>query len=856
MSVYPFFYTDDQKEISVKTPLDKRYTTYASMRTEDVIALLKTSATQGLSESEASKRYALFGANTLPNETPHLWNFILNQIKSPFLYLFAVACIVYTGIGEYANAAIILIIITINFLLTVYEEYRAYHNIQLLKRYLISHATVVRSGVAVRVDSNTLVPGDIITLQLGDKIPADCRFISTEHVTVDESSLTGESVPIDKIATPSQTVIQTIFDAHTIGFAGTIVSSGRATAIVYATGIHTEFGHIALSTQQKTRQSDLATSTQSLASFILKLVIAVVVITFLIRTLIQGYPISITELFIFSAALAISVIPEALPLVTTLSLSQGAVKLAHLGIIVKRLSALEDLGTMQILCTDKTGTLTENSMTVVSMYPEHSRSALTTFGKTLSATFHTKKNEKGFESAVWQELTPAERDEASHITLLKEMPFDATTKKVVSLIKNDTEYTLITRGAPEVIFELCTISADQQTLLREWIQQEERKGNRVLAIAQKKVDGPLDNLNNQQEYTLTGLITFTDPIKKTAHTALERAHNLGVRIKILSGDSPSVCETVAQTLGILDTNDHAITGAAFSALPSNEQKLHSADTCSVFARFSPEQKYELITILSQQYAVGYLGDGINDAPSLKTAHVGLSVDNAADISRDAADIILLKKNLSVIVDGIQAGRVVFINTLKYITITIVANFGNFFAIVLALFFLDYIPLLPTQLLIINLIPDIPTTCIATDTVPNQDLKEIPHYSTRAITRTALILGLLSNSFDIFFFLLFKNKPMALFRTCWFVFSILSEIVLIFALRTKQPFLHGNWASLPLIISSLIAAGITLWLPFSTLGQRTLQFVAIPWHYLIFIIGMTSLFFVANQLMKTYAFARK
>lgn len=833
----------------------KQFSRYTTLSAQEVCVALKTPATDGLTDQEVKKRRNEFGSNTFTTEKSTFLHLIIYQFKSPFFYLFFIIGLIYLGIGEYTNALIIAIIIAINFFLTLYEEYRASHTIALLKSYLKSYVTVLRNGKQERILSEDLVPGDVLLLHIGDKVPADCRFIASELLSLDESSLTGESNPVEKTHEPIQET-NTILEAVNIGFAGTVVSRGQATAVIFATGTHTEFAHIAALAQNDVRESSLAENTAQLASYIIRFVLVVIVIVFILRLIIPGQHSTIMELFIFSTALAISIIPEALPLVTIVCLAQGAFQLTQLGIIVKRLSAIEDLGTMNLLCTDKTGTLTENIMIVQAIYPEQTRDALYYASLTLEENQDTKnKHAKGFETALWQTLSQEEKDAIGDVTIVDEESFDPTIKRVLTLIKKNNEHILITRGAPENVFTVSSLSSQERTAAENWIHQQEQEGHRVLAIAKKNITKIPNILKNEKDFTFVGLISFEDPIKKTAFNAVKKAHALGVKIKLLSGDSPYVCESVARALGIMSAEEHALLGDDFDAQSEQEQRA-SAEHYAVFARFTPEQKYKLISYLEKQYAVGYVGDGINDAPALKLAHVGLTVDKAVDIARDAADIILLKKNLAAIIEGIQQGRIVFLNTMKYIFITIVANIGNFFSIIVGLFFLDYIPLLPIQLLIVNLLSDFPMIMISTDTVSKYELQKIPHYNIYTILRTILFLGILSSSFDCLFFVVFKKQPMNVFRTAWFVYSILSEIVLIFSLRTQQPFYRGTRPSYMLIFLSVLVALVTIIIPFTWIGNYTLQFVPISTINMIYIIGFAIAFFVANEIAKRFVFTKK
>lgn len=780
----------------------------------------------------------------------------MRQFTSPFIYVFFIIVAIYLVLGEYTDAIIILIIIIINATLGFYQEYHAENNLQMLKQYLISSVIARRDGKDSSVLNNVLVPGDIIVLYPGDIIPADCRFVQEENLMIDEAALTGESNPVHKVADAQKESPKNPFDAHNIGFAGTTVTSGKAIAVVFATGLNTAMGRIAYLTTETMSESNLNKGTMRLARFLFSLILLMLTITMVLNILLKGGQLPLSELFIFSVALAITTIPEALPIVITFCLAQGASRLAKQKVIVKRLSAIEDLGGMEVLCTDKTGTLTENTIAVVDVFSDNPRDTLLYAANMLTqSTTKPGVQIKGFENALWQSLTPEELQKSKTFTRIKEIPYDPILKKNITLLQKDGTYILTIRGSAEEITKYITPTKEKLASLQQWIvQEEEQKGNRVLALAKKEFPATTSISNNLiDELTnleFLGLISFSDPIKKTAAIAIQKAQALGLQLKVLSGDSPYVCGTVAMQLGLITTRDAVITGSEFEK-KSLEERSQCAYSYTVFARVTPEQKYEIINYLQKKYSVGYLGDGINDAPALKTAHVSMVVQDAVPIARETADIILLKKSLLVIVSGVEEGRKIFINTLKYISITVVTTFSNGLSLATASLFLDYLPMLPFQLLAVNLISDFPMIAIATDNVNHNELKQIKKYEVKDILIIAIILGSVTSFYDFIIFAIFHNSPPALLHTSWFIFSILSVLAFIFSFRKKDLFFKPTFPSLPLVSLACIAGATGICLPFTRFGQKILQLIPLSMHNLLTVGAVTVAYFVTTEVVKLF-----
>lgn len=658
---------------------------------------------------------------------------MLRQFHSAFFNLLVGSSLLALFLGESFDALMILTFIAINTLLGFYQEYCSERSLALLKQYAEPKARVRRDGHILTVNASRTVPGDVMLLTAGDRVAADVRLLTSHNLTVDESALTGESVPVVKTSVPPVRRPTQIYQAQNLIFAGTTAQTGLARAVAIATGSATMFGRVTALVGRTTHVSSFETNINKFCLFILKLTLATLILLFALNLLIKGRQTNIGELVIFSIVLTVGVVPEALPVVTTFSLTAGALKLAKNKVIVKRLSAIEDLGNIEILCTDKTGTLTRNQLTVEKTLPLKSP-ALSAYSGLTTGLFAAEHAESDpFDRALWQSLSDQEKDRLREYRILDVLPFAPQTRWNAILVRSAKNTELVVRGAYEVLLGLSKFTGDEKSRLVNWASQAGRDGHRVLAIAKKHLQDSRTRLQQSDIKNLefVGLVSFADPIKTTAYAAVAEAKKLGIALKILTGDSQEVAGSVAQKIGLITSPAEVVTGEELD-LMSNEQLRLVTGQKAVFARTTPEQKYKIIGILKEKHTVGFLGEGINDAPALKLAHVAIAVDSAADISREAADIVLLKKSLRVIVSGIRDGREVFANTTKYIRATLASNFGNFYAVAIASLFLNYLPLLPLQILLVNLLSDFPLVAVATDNVDSSELSKPGSYKIKEI----------------------------------------------------------------------------------------------------------------------------
>ncbi|MFH1188573.1 MAG: HAD-IC family P-type ATPase [bacterium] len=832
---------------------------YTTMSSEDIIHEFESNGEKGLSMEYAKKQLETVGQNTITSQSISWIHILIRQFKSAFIYLLLAASILTLVLGHIVDASMIFAFLFINAGFGFYQEYRSEKTIELLKHYIISYAKTVRNGVVQPIQSDHLVPGDIIVLETGDKIPADVRFIEANGFIVDESILTGESISIAKDAMSMQSPATAYYEARNVGFSGTIVLSGKARAIVVATGKGSAIGKISTLMGETKRVSNFEKNISQFSNFILKLVALTITVVFLANILIKGEKVDIVELLVFAIALTVSVIPEALPVVTTFSLSRGARRLAKQKVIVKRLSAVEDLGGIEILCSDKTGTLTENKLVVSNVYAESHNDTVLWYAN-LAGAFDERKKLEPFDSALWRYIPDDVRKKIKEYKKTIESPFNPVSKKNVVLIEKDNSKEIVVRGAPEAVFLVCkNIPSGKKVTIETWIREEGKKGRRVLAIAKKPYNSYPSTLEQtdiecETDFDFEGIISFTDPVKPSTYSAVKQAKVLGVAIKIITGDSKEVSGAVAYEIGLAASPEEVITATEWEALPQ-KQKLSALERYAVIARVSPEQKYAIIEALQTKYMVGFLGEGINDAPALKIAGVSLVVAGGSDIAREAADIILLKKNLKAVLDGIQEGREVFANTTKYIKATLISNFGNFFAIAIASLITDFLPMLPLQILLVNFLSDFPMIAISTDTVDSKELTSPKKYEVKDIVLFSIILGVLSTFFDFIFFGLFYRISPSVLQTNWFIGSILTELILLFSIRSKMHFCKARRPSATLLWLTSVAAIITVILPFTAIGSRVFSFVRPAAAHLSLIFGIVIIYFICSEVLKLAFYKR-
>jgi Mg2+-importing ATPase len=783
------------------------------------------SSPSGLSQAEAKLRLERFGLNEIPaKDRRTALSIILSQFKSP-LILILIAASILAGVflGDSTEAEIIVAIVLVSTILGFYQEYKSEKALAELRRYISFKAKVLRDGKKTAIDVKQLVPGDIVFLNIGDLVPADLRLIEAQELTINESVVTGESFPTHKIAGDIKQQSAQEAQQKNIALMGTTVVNGEGKGIVAATGENTMFGKTATILSAKEPPTDFQKNIKKFGNFLIRIIIFLTTFAFVTNFLLGR-----SDSLLFALALAVGVTPELLPIIITIGLSRGAIHLAKKKVVVKKLIAIEDLGNIDVLCMDKTGTLTENKVSLTDFFDAdgNRQDELLLF----AALCNNAAMENG--KAVGNPIDAAILDYASQKNIamddwkeIEEIGFDYERRRMSAIVEKNGKSLIICKGAPEAVLQKC-VSAKikgkaisikkMENGLRLKFEELSRKGYRLVAVAYRKI-GKKDDYTAEDEKDLVflGTLVFSDPPKISAAEAIKKIQTLEVELKVLTGDNELLTQQVCNQLGF-EIKNRVISGAELEKMGKQEFKKTIAEN-NVFARISPEQKFRIVKVLSEQgHIVGFLGDGVNDTPSIKAADVGITVDSAVDVAKDSADMILLEKDLSVLVDGIIEGRKTFGNIIKYILNTISANFGNMFSLTISPLFLPFIPLKASQILLANLISDGPLMTISTDDVDKETLRKPKRWNLKAISKFMIFFGAISSIFDLITMatlLIIINADKMLFMTAWFLESVLSEIIVTFSIRTKRPL----WRSKPsrmLLLTSIAAMALTLGLIYS------------------------------------------
>jgi Mg2+-importing ATPase len=804
----------------------------------------------GLSSADAHARLRRSGA-LAPHRRRTELVLLLRQFSNPITLLLVFATLVSAVLGEATDATIILAIVLLSGLLSFWQEYRASRAVEELLASVHVTVEVWRDGARTFVPSIEIVPGDVVVLGTGDLIPGDSLLLGADQLLVDEAPLTGESYPVEKA--PSVLDVATpVASRGNALFLGTHVVRGNATAVVVHTGAETELGRIA---RELDRRPPATRFERGLAEFGRLLLWVMVVITglILVANVLLARP--IVESFLFSVALAVGLTPQLLPAIVSISLSLGARRMARAKVVVKRLSAIEDLGGMDVLCTDKTGTLTQGQVRLAGALGLDGRPSRRVLEDAhLNAFHHT-----GFPNPIDDAIMAAEHIDVSSTRRLGELPYDFQRRRLSVHIAQDGGSVLITKGAVEDVLLACDRAevgdgtalplADTGAAVRERFAALSAQGYRVLGVARRALD--LDHqviADDEIGLTFVGFLTFLDPPKPGIARTLRELEALGITLRMVTGDNRLAAAHTARSVG-LDCRT-VLTGHDIESLDDGELARIATEE-GVFAEVDPLQKERIVRALRRSGRdVGFLGDGINDAPALHAADVGISVDTAADVARDAASVVLLEKDLGVLMDGIRLGRQTFANTLKYVFVTTSANFGNMASMAGATLLLPFLPLLPLQILLINFLSDLPATTIATDAVDPEQVRRPGVWDIGLIRSFMVTFGLVSSAFDFLTFgvlrLVFDASPET-FRSGWFLESVATELVVMLILRTHRPFFRSR-PSTPLLTASSLVALVTLAIPFSPMAEP-LGLTAVPTPLLLALGAITAAYVVATELAK-------
>lgn len=811
------------------------------------------SSPAGLTASEASARLQQYGSNELARAgSPRLVSLAWRQISSPVVLILIGAAVLSFAMHDATDGIIILTIVLVSALLGFWQEFQAASAVASLQKLVAVRADVLRDGTVAQVALADVVPGDVVLLAAGSSIPADGVLIEARDLFVNEATLTGETFPVEKspAAAPADAPLARRTNAM---FQGTHVVSGVGRMLVVKTGRATQFGAIAGRLQLRPAETSFERGTRQFGMLLVRVTLIMVVLIFAFNVLLHR---PVLDSFLFALALAVGLTPELLPAIISVNLARGAKRMAERKVIVKRLVSIENFGSMTVLCSDKTGTLTEGKVKLDgAMDTGGQASARALFLANLNAAFQT-----GFNSPIDAAIVAAAGQPPQDTQRLDEIPYDFTRKRLSVLAEVQGHPVMITKGALAQILAVCTEielpngdtvpfdDARRAAILAQFAAFSAR-GIRTLGLAIRNLPGRTTIAREDETgMTLAGFLLVSDPPKQGIAQTISELRSLGVALKIITGDNALVARAVASQVGL--ANAKIITGQDLRQV-SDDALPQLASRTDIFAEVEPNQKESIIRALQKAgKVVGYMGDGINDGPALHAADVGLAVQGAADVAQQAADIVLLEPELSVLIDGVREGRTTFANTQKYIFMATSANFGNMFSMAAASLVLPFLPLLPKQILLTNLLTDLPEMTIATDRVDESAIEAPQKWELGFIRRFMIWFGLLSSVFDLLtfavLFLVLRASP-ELFRTGWFVESVVSAALVVLVVRTRGPFWKSR-PSRPLTLATLGVVGAVIALPYTALGP-VLGFAPLPWLFLLAMGLIVAGYLTSAELLK-------
>ena len=827
---------------------------------------------EGLSSEKSSELIKNLGLNEIKQAKPKKWyNYFLESLFSPFnCILLGIVCIlIYTDIylpetPSYANIIVIAILVTASTLLDFFEEYRSNKAAEELKEMVATTTTVIRDNKEIQIPINQVTLGDIVVLSAGSMIPADLRLIEAKDLYVGQSSLTGESDSVQKLVNSEISIdeIDNISDLDTICFMGTNVVSGSAKGVVIKISDSTYFGKVAHTISKGKPKTAFQKGIENISKLLIRFMLAMIPLVFLMN----AWKHDIITAFTFAVAIAIAITPLLLPVILSSSLSKGAIRMSKKKTIVKKLDSIQNFGAMNILCTDKTGTLTEDKI-VLEKYldingDEDIRVLKNAF---LNAYFQTGLKGNIDEAVIKRGLENNLEELKTKYKKVDEVPFDFSRRRLSVIISDGNRKRMITKGAVEEILNICTtveyngevlpIKKDIKDNVKKISKSLNEQGLRVVAVCKKDDIGDYTHftVSDEKNMTLIGFIGFLDPPKETAKESIEKLNNSGIRVIVLTGDNAEVTRCVCNKVGINSKN--IVLGSKLDKL-SDIAVSRLLKKTNIFAKLSPIQKARIVRILKEDgNVVGYMGDGINDSPSLTNSDVGISVDTAVDIAKESADIILLEKDLNVLLHGVTEGRRTFVNLMKYIKLSTSFNFGEVVSVIIASAFLPFLPETPIQLLVEGLLYDFGQMTLPFDHVDKESLQKPKKLDIKSLKRFMLFMGPISSAFDIIVFVslwvIFQVRDAATFQTIWFSYSIVSNLIGMHIIRTsKIPFIQSN-AHIAVYISSISLIVIGLVVPFTGLGAM-IGLVPIAAQYILLIFAVTILYcFVALFAKKIY-----
>jgi P-type Mg2+ transporter len=821
-----------------------------SLPAAQVLETLNASA-NGLSTQDAKRRLIKYGANSLKQQRKSsAIGLLLNQFRSPIILILIFAAVLSIFLRDAADAIIILAIVLISGFLGFWQERGATDAVAKLLALVQVKATVLRQGESQDIPHEDVVPGDIALLVAGASIPGDCLVLESKNLSVDEAALTGETYPADKTngALPEETGLSQ--RTNTL-YMGTHVISGSATALVVNTGKQTEFGQVSERLKLRPPETEFERGLSKFGYFLMEVTLILVVLIFVANVYLHR---PVLESFLFSLALAVGLTPQLLPAIVSVNLARGAKQMAKKQVIVKRLPAIENFGSMNVFCTDKTGTLTEGEVKI--------HAALDGSGKesdrVLLYAYLNAASESGYVNPIDEAIRQHKTFDSSGYQKLDEVPYDFNRKRLSILFATENTPLIITKGALKNILEVCSTVetapgqivdiAGERQQLHQQAEELGNKGFRALGVAYRVIDKSSFSKTDETNMTFLGYLALFDPPKAGIADTLRELEQLGITPKMITGDSPAVALSIIRQIGLPETK--VLTGPQLRQL-SDEALMHRVQQTNVFAEVEPNQKERIIIALKKAgNVVGYMGDGINDASALHAADVGISVESAVDVAKEAADIVLMQKDLNVLIEGVKEGRITFANTLKYVFMATSANFGNMFSMAGISLFIPFLPLLPSQILLTNLLTDFPEMTIASDRVDRELVNKPRRMDIKFIRNFMVVFGLLSSVFDYLTFgalLLLLHAQPEEFRTGWFMESTISASMVVLVVRTRQSIFRSKPGKY-LFWATLVTVAIALIIPFTPLAPL-LGFRALPLRFLLVLGAIVALYVVAAESVK-------
>jgi Mg2+-importing ATPase len=833
--------------------MNDRPPAFWSLSQSEVLAKLQTPA-GGLSLAEARQRQKQNAGNTLKKKQSNSsLRLFITQFTSPIILILIAASLLSIFLHDKTDAAIILIIVAVSGLLGFFQERGAANAVAKLLALVQIQACVLREGKQYDIPVGEVVPGDIVILDAGDVIPGDCLLLESQDLYVDEATLTGETFPVDKGVSilPQDTALMTRSNAV---WMGTHVISGDAKAVVVFTGNDTEFGKVSDRLAHRPQETEFEHGIRRFGYMLMEITIVIVFIIFAVNVFLKR---PVMDSLLFSMALAVGLTPQLLPAIISINLSHGARNMAKHKVIVKRLASIENFGSMNVLCSDKTGTLTEGTVKLQSTLDINGNPS----EKVMQLAYLNAFFESGFTNPIDKAIRESSSFDISGYSKLSEVPYDFIRRRLSILVSEGDNKLMITKGALASVMEICSkaempdgsvieLSAVKDTTDKLYADYSSQ-GYRLLGVAYKNHDGS-DAFNKDSETGMVflGFIVLYDPLKENIKEIIANLKKTGVSLKIITGDNHLVAARLGADVGLEAAN--VLTGKELNTISPHALPLLAAKT-DIFAEVEPNQKEQIILALKKAgYVVGYMGDGINDASALHAADVGISVNTAADVAKEAADIVLLEKDIGVLAEGVSLGRTTFANTLKYVFMATSANFGNMFSMAGASLILPFLPLLPKQVLLTNLMTDFPEMNIATDSVDKEMVAVPRRWNIKFIRSFMITFGLVSSIFDYLTFgvlLYILHASPAEFRTGWFVESVVSASLIVLVIRTRKFFVRSKPGK-ALLIATLTVVAATLILPFTPL-VGLMGFVALPLKFMIFLLLIIVTYIGTTEIAKHF-----